>query len=175
VPDPISERAAADIVASVLHGSVIPRDVPGVPDGTHDFDVQLPGHRVVALEITTAAGTQILARWNAVAKLNTTGRRRIATSLRANWLVVLSGDPASGVNRVASKLERLLQKLEATATTGFWLSSPHDVEIVPAPVGTSIAARAVVQRLRDLGVTACQTRTIGDEDGPALILLGTTA
>ncbi len=31
------------------------RDIPGSPPGTHDFDVALPGGRIVALEITTAA------------------------------------------------------------------------------------------------------------------------
>lgn len=48
------ERRAAAIVASVLGGEVIPRDVEGAADGTRDFDVVLPNGEHVALEVTAA-------------------------------------------------------------------------------------------------------------------------
>jgi hypothetical protein len=54
------ELRAATIVGSILDGVAVPRDVAGAPDGTHDFDVLLPG-RCVALEVTRAADKLVLA------------------------------------------------------------------------------------------------------------------
>jgi hypothetical protein len=36
------EKAAGTIIARYVGGTVVPRDVPGAPDGTHDLDITLP-------------------------------------------------------------------------------------------------------------------------------------
>ena len=49
------EKCAEQIVGEKTGGTTRTRDVPGAPDGTHDFDVVLPGGYVIAVEATTHA------------------------------------------------------------------------------------------------------------------------
>src|SRR5439155_12459134 len=57
-------RHAEEIVAAVTHGGIRSRAVPGAPPGIHDFDVELPDGRVVAVGVTRhniAGRLQVLA------------------------------------------------------------------------------------------------------------------
>ena len=49
-----AELAAANIVTGALGGSWVSRDVIGAPEGMHDFDVNVPDARYIALEVTGA-------------------------------------------------------------------------------------------------------------------------
>jgi hypothetical protein len=52
-PDRRDEPNAAQIVRDRTGGSTTPRDVPGAPSRTHDFDLRLPDGKLIALEITS--------------------------------------------------------------------------------------------------------------------------
>ena len=54
------EYEAAVAVAETVGGTIVQRDVPGAPDGTHDYDV-LIGDHMITLEITSAADGETAA------------------------------------------------------------------------------------------------------------------
>jgi len=47
-----SEHAAATIVAGLVNGRDEPRDIDEAPEGTHDFDIDIPDGCRIALEVT---------------------------------------------------------------------------------------------------------------------------
>ena len=57
---------AGRVLSGILGGTVVPRDVPGAPPGTHDFDLVLGGGRVIAVEETISTNRQIVEFWAAL-------------------------------------------------------------------------------------------------------------
>lgn len=53
-----AEKAAGEMVAEALGGSAISRDGER---GSHDFDIELPDGRTIALEVTAAADGGLVA------------------------------------------------------------------------------------------------------------------
>lgn len=86
------EFAAGHLVAQLLGGHADPQDVPGAPSATVDFNVVLPEGRVVALEITAAADSDVVAETVAAF-----GREWKSPELRNNWMIGIGrrvgGDP----------------------------------------------------------------------------------
>jgi hypothetical protein len=87
----VEEIAAADIVATRVGGQAVPRDVPGAPDTTHDFDVQLADGRAIALEVTSAVDPEMVSM--RVAHISESG------PLLASGLVGGSASTAIGPSR----------------------------------------------------------------------------
>ena len=83
------EVQAAVAVAATLGGTYIPRDVPGAPEGTHDFDIHV-GSRVIALEVTSATDGSTTAMWDRVSKSDL-----LQPSLRYSWGLDHGQAPAS--------------------------------------------------------------------------------
>ena len=68
---------------------MLPRDLPGAPDGTHDFDILTPAGRI-ALEVTRAADERVLSTFAAAM-----GHRFPAPELASTWLLTI---PTLGPN-----------------------------------------------------------------------------
>jgi hypothetical protein len=75
------ELRAATIVGSILDGCVVPRDLPGAPAATHDFDVFMAAGRV-ALEVTRAVDERAAATRAAAFR-----RPFPAPQLASSWLL----------------------------------------------------------------------------------------
>lgn len=117
------ERAAGEIIAEQLGGGhVIPRDVPGAPDRTHELDVETNGRRI-AVEVTAARDSNILSMHAAAS------RNWAAPSLGHDWWIGAPGEPALDVKRLMTGLEPHLRALER-----------HKVTQVSGPLGAPPAA-----------------------------------
>ena len=60
------EKHAEQIVRERTGGTTRTRDVPGAPPGTHDFDVVLPGGRILAVEATLHTDPEQLRLYAAI-------------------------------------------------------------------------------------------------------------
>jgi hypothetical protein len=97
------QRHAEEIVAAVTHGRFRSRDVPGAPQGIHDFDVELPDGRVVAVEVmrhNSAGRLQVLAEIQE--------RTWTFPGLASSWHLTLSVDPQAQVGALHAEAEDLL-------------------------------------------------------------------
>jgi hypothetical protein len=102
------EVAAADIVVGLLGGSWESRDGEGAPDGMHDFDVQLPDGRCIALEITSAIDGPSVALSAAAFGREGREQRWPAPLLANDWLVVIEQRPI----RITTMMSAMLPVLE---------------------------------------------------------------
>jgi hypothetical protein len=123
------EEAAGTIVARYVGGTVVPRDVPGAPDGTHDLDIVLPDGSVIAVEVTSARESKLLSIY-----ATAFGKRWEAPNLSAHWQVAFESGKALDVPRLAAGVVPHLELLEkrglteaGTLTSGAWRSAGDDV------------------------------------------------
>jgi hypothetical protein len=103
------ERAAGAIVAQQLGGHEIERDGQR---GSHDFDVELPDGRTIALEVTSAAdeAMEALSR-EALHKV------REEPTLRQSWWIGLPRDRSLRVDPLMARVVPLLEVLERHGVT----------------------------------------------------------
>ena len=150
------EIAAGKIVALYLSGSEIPRDVPGAPDMTVDFDVVLADSRTIALEVTTAADGKVLSLLAAGSKREWPG-----PGLANDWQVgVAHGKDV----QVAQAMKEMLRALEVYERDGLseiatWSNPRWD----RALAGLSSDAAAAARTQFDLGVVVA--RSFGPKQG----------
>jgi hypothetical protein len=123
------EKAAGTIIARYVGGTVVPRDVPGAPDGTHDLDIALPSGSVIAVEVTSARESKLLSIY-----ATAFGKRWEAPSLSAHWQVAFESGKPLDVPRLAAGVVPHLELLEkrgvteaGTLTSGAWRSAGDDV------------------------------------------------
>ncbi len=112
------EVVAGDIVASRLGGEAKPRDIPGAPDATYDFDICLPDGRNIALEVTSAADPELLSMRAAQ------GRVWKAPSLSADWWISFAGGSPVNIKSMLKGLEAHLKVLEEHGVTEVSKYSP---------------------------------------------------
>ena len=144
---------AETIVAKQTGGKSSSRDVPGAPPGTHDFDVQLPDGRLLAVEVTrhtAQAGVQRDAEihrqdWN-------------FSGLRHWW--ALSVGPGVPVQVLHGELPDLLGALEASGIEGARLHTDEDIGAAPGS-----EAKEALGRLRQHGVHHLTLLTPNREGG----------
>lgn len=116
------EQRAGDAVASALDGKLIPRDVEGAPELTYDFDVVLPGHRTVALEVTSSADEMVLSLLAQAYK-----RRWNVPGLENDWQVGVAhpvGGSSVAMNRVRKEIGPVLAVFEQNGVTEIGSVSP---------------------------------------------------
>jgi len=65
---PEEQSAALRLKDRVGASEIIPRDLPGAPEGTYDFDL-IVADKVIAVEVTTAADGVAKSLWEAVEQL----------------------------------------------------------------------------------------------------------
>ncbi len=60
------EARASHVLSEVLGGSVVWRDTPEAPSGTHDFDLEFVDGRTIAVEVTISTDQRLVEFWHAV-------------------------------------------------------------------------------------------------------------
>jgi hypothetical protein len=106
------EKAAGEIVAELLGGTAVPRDVRGAAEKTHDLDIELPDGRRFSLEVTAAADEALEAL--AKAALHT---KHKAPTLGNDWWVGLPMDGSVKVKPLIKGVIRLLETFEKHGVT----------------------------------------------------------
>jgi hypothetical protein len=159
-PDPsisrLLELEAAHLVAAVLDSQPKSRDQrgPGATDGMHDFDVNLPGGDVIALEVTTAANRTRIGTIAAFGKL----RDAEFPSLTHGWGLTGrhpdAGERGPRINDLIQHGDDLLSRLEIAGVAAFDVEHPGRYPVVEDP-----DAMPAIQRLRELGVFAGMAMT----------------
>lgn len=121
------EPPAARRVAEWYRGTVICRDVPGAPRGTVDFDIELQGGELIALEVTTYAVEEERAMDAAATKHPVK-----ADGLGKSWLVILVAGVAQ--KNFGSRVAPLLMQMEEQGKGIFWgLSLTRDDDATDPP------------------------------------------
>ena len=162
----VLELEAAWTLAALRSGRPVRRDMPGAAPGTHDFDVQLPEGRMIALEVTSSTVPEVVAMWDAIGQLDWA-----VPSLTRSWSVSLQaaerGKAGTRVRRFHKEAPSLLRVLESELPT-------RAGDLFGTPLEESLSSRALqtIQALRALGV-----RHGGPVDtmtgNPPLLLVGT--
>ncbi len=140
------EAAAGAIVAQALGGIVVPRDIEGAPEETHDLDVvEIPLLGRVALEVTSA-------RDEAIKSLHSAGygRKHLARTLASDWWVGLPNDGELQVRKTFAKAEphvRVLEQHGVRDLGGVALADRRP------PAGANEQVAAASRALFDLGVS----------------------
>ena len=150
---PEESEAAQLLRARLGADEVIPRYVPGAPEGTHDFDLTI-GNQVLAVEVTTSADAVARSFWDAVHN-----REWEEPSLSRSWGLTLTS--GARVHRVKDRAPRELQVLEHSDVTRFRFgqaSATRDPEAVEA-----------LRSLADLGIQ----NGISSEVSPSRIHIAT--
>jgi hypothetical protein len=108
---PDETTAAHLLMAKLAADDVMPRDIPGAPDGTHDLDLKV-GDRVLAVEVTTSADAEATSLWEAVHD-----REWEERSLSRSWGLTLGTD--ARVKRVKNQAPNHLRVLELNEVDRF--------------------------------------------------------
>ncbi len=119
------ELGAAHTVAQVLGGTPESRDKPGpgALDGTHDFDIHLPGGGVVALEVTTAANKAMIGTTAAMRKLRDAKWPELTHSWGLTGRHPENGADDPRINEVVKRGNRLLAQLEQAGVQSSTIST----------------------------------------------------
>ena len=156
------ELSAGNAVADVLQGRAIPRDIPGAPPGTHDFDIELEAGRRIALEVTSAADSSIISQREAAF-----GREWPAPGLEHDWWVSLRESRTTEPHSIA----RMMRQVPAILAV-LQDEDVNDVETrTYLPPTTPPRIREATEELRRLDVAAAH-RLGAPKNGEALVLLG---
>jgi hypothetical protein len=152
------ELRAATIVGSILDGYAVPRDLPGAPDGTHDFDVLL-SHKCVALEVTRAANERVLSTLAAAFR-----RPFPAPGLANSWLLSIPtvGPAPPAVKEIVKRSPPLLAVYEQ-----------HGLSEITSQLYPGQAPAAVVDASTTLVRLGVSRARVWDVDGaPQLWFIG---
>jgi hypothetical protein len=116
-----AENQAAEVIAQhIAETSIIPRDVPDAPDGTHDFDLETE-KGTIALEVTSLTDAVVRSFWAAVGD-----RQWKESGLKQSWgLVVPARHRVEKLRRYAPEQLRCLEdygitKFETTRGSALW-------------------------------------------------------
>lgn len=143
------ELQAAALVAEQVGGKEVPRDGVGAPAGMHDFDIQLPGGRCIALEVTAVAHPDVVAFHNLMGDTEW-----VAPTLQTDWWVALPdpepGRPAIRVKQTKPEIVSALATLEAHDITQ--LDPGMLDEWVRLPESTPPAVIEAIGRLGSIGI-----------------------
>ena len=107
------EERAGHVLRKILGGTVVPRDVPGAPPGTHDFDLVLDG-RTDAVEVTMSTDPEVLAHWRAVG-----AEEWPAPELQNSWM--LNVTPPAPIRVLRAEVGPLLRAVEQDGIPAFGL------------------------------------------------------
>jgi hypothetical protein len=160
------ELHAAAVVAEQLGGTEEMRDGVDAPDGMHDFDINLPDGRSVALEVTAIADPDVVGFHNLMG--DTTW---IAPGLRTDWWVGLPepapGRPAMRVKRQKPTIVSVLRTLEAHEISALegWTLEPS----APLPCGTPPAVLEAITTLSQIGVLFVRSTGRRPDDAARLL------
>jgi hypothetical protein len=126
------EEAAGEIIAKLLGGTAVPRDVPGADEKTHDIDIEMPDGRRISLEVTSIADGER----EALARLALHTEHK-APTLSQDWWVGLPMDGKLKVKPLMKDLIPLLKTFEAHDVNGVDRfprggSAGHDGEVAQA-------------------------------------------
>lgn len=149
------EARAAEILGVVLDGTVVPRDVAGAPEGSHDFDIHAGG-KLIAVEVTRDVDEPSRADAGARQRADWT-----CPSLAGSWH--LSHGPLLKVKALHNEVESLLGVLEAGDVRKF---DSDEINALPDD------ARKAVTRLACLGIR--RGASIGDFGDAATISFGSS-
>lgn len=147
------ERDAARILEDRLGGPSTPRDPGGGRQQLHDFDIELPHGRVVAVEVTRHTVPAELAARAEVARRNWQ-----SALLRHDWVVDMVGH--YDVQKVHGRFPALLAAVDAAGVETFDLKHR-------TPSG---AAEEALQALREMGARLLYRLTEASEGGGRIIL-----
>ena len=147
------EAAAGRLVAEILGGRAEPRDVPGAPPATVDFDIALPNGSVLALEVTTAADPDTVAEIAAAF-----GREWRFSELRNDWMIGIGadrgGEPAP-IRKLMAEMLPLLVLLESLGQTE--IEVRYSPRFRARPAQTPKALHEARIKMFDLGVRQART------------------
>jgi hypothetical protein len=132
-----NEQVAGQIVAQQLGGQECARDVVGAPEKTHDLDVNVPGDRTVALEVTSA-GDRALKKLREMLLFEVWE----APSLRHHWWLGVDERPAPHVKTLMRKIVPHLAVLERNDVGQVSKLEPLSVDAAPEVVA---ATRAIFE------------------------------
>jgi hypothetical protein len=151
---------AARVVATVVGGEWAARDVEGAPEGTHDFDVEIPGGISLALEVTTAADPSIISQRHAAFANEWTNPR-----LTNNWWLAIRDSPARAqdlITRVVRTMSPLLEQFERVGLTTVQARGEGSAENTLAALPSDLQhARLAMSRLRVAAAYALGTPPSG--------------
>jgi hypothetical protein len=139
------ELEAAWTLAAVYSASPARRDGIGAPDGTYDFDLELPTGASIALEVTTATAPMLASFWHEVHR-----RDWSDVYLRRDWTVTLvamsSSRPVASVKQFQREGIPLLRAIEADLSdAGIWVLGQDDAQLTDQGM-------AAANELRSMGV-----------------------
>ncbi|ABK51814.1 hypothetical protein Acel_0038 [Acidothermus cellulolyticus 11B] len=145
------EIEAARVVNSFYMGRIIQRDGMKASDGSHDYDIELPDGRIIALEVTSAADPERMALLSELSKTPS-----IPSSLEHDWLVSVwdvRNEPHVNIKRLVKKTEPRLSTLVRHGVTEIDKVSLDRKRHVP---------RDVCYELASLGVARARTLTLAN-------------
>src|SRR5690242_17561582 len=100
-----TNERAGQILSDVLGGTVVLRDIPGAPPGTHDLDIICSKRGTIAVEVTISTNQAILAFWAAAHR-----QAWDAPELRYSWL--LNVNAPTRLSGLRDQVVPLLKRLE---------------------------------------------------------------
>lgn len=145
-----AEIAAGKLIAQMLGGRAVPTDVKGAPEKTVDFRIDLPNLWTVALEITSAADSDVVSQLRAAF-----GNTWSSPELAHNWMVGLSGsDPKQNIRRLMDVVIPLAVMFERDGETG--VEVRYDPRYRPKPDDISHEMHEARLTMFDNGVYAAR-------------------
>lgn len=82
------EQLAADLLTKACDGRVEPRDCPGAPSGSYDFDWILPGERKVAVEVTTVTAPELKEYLHALQRKKQAKKPKPRATMGQPWIIL---------------------------------------------------------------------------------------
>ena len=152
-PDPLELQAAA-VVVEYVGGEAVSRDGVDAPSGAHDFDINHPDGRTIALEVTTIADTK-LQRFYAI--MGDTDW--LAPELGTNWSIRLP-EPQAGqpIIRPKRRMPTIASALAALESYGISQLEWHTLDPwALLPDSTPPDVREAIVKLRSAGVTSARS------------------
>jgi hypothetical protein len=124
--------------------------VAGAPDRTHDFDIDLPDGRRIALEVTTIANPDVISFAKAVRDPTWWA----ASELQTDWAVSLPGpDDDRKAIKVKAARSTIVSALVALEANGVPELKHHMLDLwAPLPDSTPPAVREAITKLVSVGV-----------------------
>src|ERR1700694_2863322 len=164
----VAENDAAGVVAGKLGGRIEPKDVPGAPDGTHDFDILLHNGSVIALEVTSTSEPEAVSIWEAIHRQNWE-----APTLQKSWTITIPHPIGQSGVRIKELRKRIVPLLETLNRYGVADFGAVMTGALDWPDGASLAAREAICTIIGLGVTAGTVIAEQDPTTPRHVALGT--
>lgn len=118
--DQYTNEHAGRILSRVIGGTVVLRDIPGAPPGTHDFDLTSADLGTIAVEVTISTDRTVLEFWHAIHQQSWD-----TPQLRNSWFLNVAAP--TRVKGLRGQIEPLLQGLERRGIEQFGIRRQADV------------------------------------------------